>query len=526
MCLRFVLASACWLSLAGAASAEIVLNRDSGSDPSSLDQHRTTTAQEGALLRDLYEGLVTEDGKGELIPGVAQSWDISSDGLTYTFRLRENAKWSNGDPVTAGDFEYSLRRIMDPKTGAGYASILYPIRNAREINTSKLPVDQLGVQALDDHTLKITLASPTPYFLSILAHQTALPLNRKAVEKYGDKFTMAGNMVSNGAYTLVSFTPNAQIVMKKNPYFWDAGSVRIDVVNWVPFEEPASCMRRFEAGELQICGAVAAEQMDYIKANLGKNLRVAPYFGIYYVSVKGEPDGKLRDPRVRQAISMAIDRNFLASEIRRGMMVPGYSMVPPGTQNYVADAPRLEYKDQDILDREDRARQLLAEAGVTPGSLSVKLRYATSINNKNSMIAIADMLKNIGIEASQDEVESTTYFNYLYEKGMYDFAYQAWIGDYNDPYSFLSLFTTGNYFNMSDWSNKDYDALITRSETTTDAKARAETLAEAERILLKEVPVIPLLYPLSQALVSERVEGYSDNLTNVHATRWLSLKTE
>ncbi len=332
--------------------------------------------------------------------------------------------------------------------------------------------------------------------------------------------------MSNGAYTLVSFTPNAQIVMKKNPYFWDAGSVRIDVVNWVPFEEPASCMRRFEAGEIQICGTVAAEQMDYIKANLGKNLRVAPYFGIYYVSVKGEPDGKLRDPRVRQAISMAIDRNFLASEIRRGMMVPGYSMVPPGTQNYVADAPRLEYKDQDILDREDRARQLLAEAGVKPGSLSVKLRYATSINNKNSMIAIADMLKNIGIEASQDEVESTTYFNYLHEKGMYDFAYQAWIGDYNDPYSFLSLFTTGNYFNISDWSNKDYDALITRSETMTDAKARAETLAEAERILLKEVPVIPLLYPLSQALVSERVEGYSDNLTNVHATRWLSLKTK
>ncbi len=160
MYLRFVLASACWLSLAGAASAETVLNRDSGSDPSSLDQHRTTTAQEGALLRDLYEGLVTEDGKGELIPGVAQSWDISSDGLTYTFRLRENAKWSNGDPVTAGDFEYSLRRIMDPKTGAGYASILYPIKNAREINTGKLPVDQLGVHSLDDHTLKITLASP------------------------------------------------------------------------------------------------------------------------------------------------------------------------------------------------------------------------------------------------------------------------------------------------------------------------------------------------------------------------------
>ncbi|MFK0684626.1 peptide ABC transporter substrate-binding protein [Ochrobactrum sp. BD67] len=520
----FLVAGVCWFSLTGLASAETVLNRDSGNDPSTLDQHHTMTVYEAALLNDLYEGLVTEDAKGGLTPGVAQSWDISPDGLTYTFHLRGNAKWSNGDPVTAGDFEYSLHRVMDPKTAAGYANVLYAIKNAREINTGKLPLDQLGVEALDDHTLKITLASPTPYFLSLMTHQTTLPLNRKAVEKYGEKFTWAGNMVSNGAYTLESFTPNAKIVMKKNPYFWNAKTVKIDVVNWVPFEEPASCMRRFEAGEMDICGTVPAEQMDYIKSSLGRNLRVAPYFGTYYLAVKGEPDSKLRDPRVREAISMAIDRKFLAEKIRRGMMLPGNSLVPPGTENYVANAPMLDYKDQDMLDREDRARELLKEAGVTPGSLSVKLRYATSVNNKNSMIAVADMLKNIGIEAVQDEVESTTYFNYLHEKGMYDFAYQAWIGDYNDAYSFLSLFTTGNYFNTSDWSNKDFDALVRKSETMTDAKARAETLAQAERILLKEVPIIPVLYPSSQALVSERVEGYTDNLMNAHATRWLSLK--
>ncbi|RNL46271.1 peptide ABC transporter substrate-binding protein [Ochrobactrum sp. MH181795] len=522
----FFLAGACCFLLVTVASAGTVLNRDSGSDPSTLDQHRTTTVNESALLRDLYEGLVTEDAKGELIPGVAQSWDISPDGLTYTFHLRAGAKWSNGDPVTAGDFEYSLHRIIDPKTGAGYANVLYAIKNAREINTGKLPLDQLGVEALDDRTLKITLTSPTPYFLSLLTHQTTLPLNRKAVEKYGDKFTLEGNMVSNGAYTLASFTPNAQIVMKKNPNYWDASNVKIDVVNWIPFEQPASCMRRFEAGEIDICGTVPAEQMDYIKSNLGHNLRVAPYFGTFYVSVRGEPDSKLRDPRVREAISMAIDRKFLANEIRRGMMMPGYSMVPPGTENYVVDAPRLDYMNLDILDREDKARELLKEAGVAPGSLSVKLRYATSVNNKNTMIAIADMLKNIGINASQDEVEGATYFNYLHEKGMYDFAYQAWIGDYNDAYSFLSMFTTDNYFNNSDWSNKDYDALITKSETMTDTGARAETLAQAERILLKEVPVIPLLYPSSQALVADKVEGYSDNLMNIHATRWLSLQSK
>jgi len=523
---RFLLTGVCLFALAHApvAGAETVLNRDSGTDPATLDQHHTTTVNEGALLNDLYEGLVAFDGKGEVIPGVAKSWEVSLDGLIYTFHFRDDAKWSNGDPVTAADFVYSFRRIMDPNTAAGYANVLYPITNAKEINTGKLPPDQLGVAATDDHTLKITLKSPTPYFLPLLTHHTALPVNRKAIDKYGDKFTLPGNMVSNGAYTLAGFTPNDKIVMKKNPYYWDGGAVKIDIVNWMPFEQPASCMRRFEAKEVEICGTVAAEQMDYIKANLQPYLRVAPYIGVNYLSVKGERDSKLRDPRVRQAISMVIDRKFLSEQIRRGMVLPAYSMVPSGTQNYVSDAPRLSYADNDILDREDKARALLKEAGVVPGSMSVKLRYATSVNNKNTMIAIADMLKNIGITAEQDEVEGATYFNYLQEKGMYDFAYQAWIADYNDPYSFLSLFTTANYFNYSEWSNKDYDALIARSETMTDTEARAKVLAEAEQILLQEVPVIPLLAPSSQALVSDKVVGYSDNLMNEHATRWLSLK--
>lgn len=418
--------------------------------------------------------------------GVAKSWDISPDGLTYTFRLRDDAKWSNGEPVTADDFLFSFRRIMNPQTAAGYASVLYPIKNARMVNTGKMPLDQLGVEAIDTHTLKITLTIPTPYFLMLLTHQTGLPVNRKSVEKYGVKFTQPGNMVSNGAYMLTSFTPNDKVIMKRNPYFWDAKNVKIDVVNWIPFIEPATCMRRFEAKEAGICATVAAEQMDYIKANLGQYLRIAPYLGTYYISIKGEPDSKLRDPRVREAISMAIDRKFLATEIRRGMMLPAYSMVPPSIENYVSDAPRLDYADEDILDREDEAKQLLKEAGVEPNTLSLKLRYATSVNNKNMMIAILDMLKNIGIKASHDEVEGTTYFNYLQEKGMYDIAAHGWIADYSDPYSYLSLFTTDSFFNFAGWSNKEYDALVIKSETMTDTKARTETLAQAERILLKE----------------------------------------
>ncbi len=480
----FLMTGVCLMALAGAASAETVLNRGNDTDPATLDQHHTTTVSENRVLRDLYEGLLAQNEKGEAIPGAAVSWHISEDGLTYTFHMRENAKWSNGDPVTAGDFEFSFRRIMDPKTAAGYA----------------------------------------PYFLELLTHQTGFPVNKKAVEKFGDKFTLPGNMVTNGAYTLVSFTPNDKISMKKNPNYWDASNVKIDAVNWIPFEDRASCMRRFEAKEVDICSDVPAEQMDYVKKNLGGQFRLAPYLGIYYVDIKGEPSSKLRDPRVRKAISMAVDREFLANEVWRGVMLPASSMVPPGIANYVKDAPKLDFADEDVLDREDKAKELLQEAGVQPGSLSVTLRYNTSENHKNTMAALANMLGNIGIKATLNEVEGATFYNYLQEKGMFDITRDGWIGDYNDPNSFLELYTTGNYFNYAEWSNKDYDALMAKSATTTDLAERAKILAEAEKILLGDGAVVPLMYYSSTALVADRVQGYEDNLMNSHGTRWLSTK--
>jgi oligopeptide transport system substrate-binding protein len=520
----FLMTGICLMALSGAASAETVLNRGNDTDPATLDQHHTTTVSENRVLRDLYEGLLAQNEKGEAIPGAAASWDISGDGLTYTFHMRENAKWSNGDPVTAGDFEFSFRRIMDPKTAAGYASVLYAIKNAEEVATGKMPVDQLGVKALDDKTLQIDLKNPAPYFLELLTHQTGFPVNKKAVEKFGDKFTLPGNMVTNGAYTLVGFTPNDKISMKKNPNYWDASNVKIDAVNWIPFEDRASCMRRFEAKEVDICSDVPAEQMDYVKKNLGSQFRLAPYLGIYYVDIKGEPSSKLRDPRVRRAISMAVDREFLANEVWRGVMLPASSMVPPGIANYVKDARKLDFADEDVLDREDKAKELLQEAGVQPGSLSVTLRYNTSENHKNTMAALANMLGNIGIKATLNEVEGATFYNYLQEKGMFDITRDGWIGDYNDPNSFLELYTTGNYFNYAEWSNKDYDALMAKSATTTDLKERAKILAEAEKILLGDGAVVPLMYYSSTALVADRVQGYEDNLMNSHGTRWLSTK--
>lgn len=519
-----ILASCAAFALsAGMASAEVVLNRGNDTDPSTLDHHRTQTVSEGRILKDLYDGLVIQNAKGEAVPGTAESWTISEDGLVYTFKLRSDAKWSNGDPVTAHDFDFAFHRIMDPATAAGYASMLFPIKNAEEVAGGKLPVTDLGVKALDDLTLEITLKAPTPYFLELLTHQTGLPLHKASVEANGDKFTTPGTLVTNGAYKLVSFQPNDKIVMAKNEHYYDAANVKIDTINWIPFEDRASCMRRFEAGEVQICSDVAAEQMDYVKANLADELRIAPYLGIYYLPVKGAPDSKLKDARVRKAISLVIDREFLADQVWRSTMLPGYSWVPPGIVNYVENPPMADFKDMDMLDREDAAKKLLEEAGVKEGELTVELRYNTSENNKNTMAAVADNLANIGIKGELNEVEGASYFNYMREDGPFDIARAGWIGDYNDPQNFLMLLESGVSFNYARWSNADYDALMQKAAATVDLGERAKALAEAETIMLAETPAIPILYYSSRALVSKKVNGYEDNLMDAHASRWLSL---
>ncbi|MBK3744782.1 peptide ABC transporter substrate-binding protein [Paraburkholderia aspalathi] len=521
---KILMASVCLLALSSAASAEVVLNRGNDTDPATLDHHRTSTVAEGNVLRDLYDGLVIQDADGKAIPGVAKSWDVSEDGKTYTFHLRDDAKWSNGDKVTAGDFQFAFRRLMDPKTAAGYASVLFVINNAEAVAGGKKPLEELGVEAIDDATLKFTLSSPAPYFLELLTHQTTFPLHQKSVEANGDKFTTPGKMVTNGAFMLESFTPNDKIVMKKNPQYYEADQVKIDTINWIPFEDRASCMRRFEANEVQICSDVPAEQLDYVKKNLAKEFRMAPYLGSYYLPVKGKTaDSKLKDPRVREAISMALDRDFIANQVWQGTMLPGYSMVPPGINNYV-EGVRLDYADEDMLEREDKAKALLKGAGVEPGSLSVELLYNTSENNKNTMAAIADMLSNIDIKASLNETEGATYFNFLRDDGPFDIARAGWIGDYNDPQNFLFISESNVSFNYSKWKNADYDALMAKAANTIDLKERANILADAERIQLKETGNIPLLYYSSRALVSDRVEGWNDNLMDAHKSRWISLK--
>ncbi len=525
--LKAALLSTALCALGGAAiapaQAEAVYNRGNDTDPTTLDHHKTSTVAEGNLMRDLYEGLVVQNNKAEVVPGVAKSWEISSDGLVYTFKLRDDAKWSNGDPVKASDFVFAYQRIQNPETAAPYANMLYPILNAEQINKGEKQAAELGAKALDDYTLEITLNAPTPYFLELLTHQTGHPLHQASVEQFGDQFTRPGNMVTNGAYMLESFTPNDKITMRKNPHFHGAADVKIDVVNFIPFEDRATCLRRFEAKEVLSCSDLDNQQMDYMKQNLGDQVHVVPYLGVYYLPVKVKKE-KLSDPRVRQAISMAIDRDFLATQIWRGSMLPAFSFVPPGIGNYGENAV-LPYANDDILDREDAAKALLAEAGVAEGTLSVELRYNTSENNKNTMTAIGDMLKNVGIGSTIVEMEGTGYFDYMKQDGDFDITRAGWIGDYSDPQNFLFLFESQNLgFNYPRWANADYDALMQKAAQTIDLKERAAVLKDAEALLLKEMPIIPILYYSSAALVSSSLKGWEDNVMNVHGTRWMSIE--
>ena len=308
---------------------------------------------------------------GALAPGVAESWSASPDGLRYTFKLRDS-KWSNGEPVVAGDFVYSFRRLLDPATGAQYANLFYVLKNGEAINKGAMKPESLGVKALDSHTLEIELERPTPYILGLLAHQTAAPVNPANVEKYGADFVRPGNLVSNGAYKLAQFTPNDRIVLTRNDNFHDAANVRVDREEILPLEDRSAALRRFQAGEIDSYNDAPADQIPFIRERLKDQFQISPTLGVLYLSFNTKKP-PFDDPRVRNALSMVVDREFLAEKIWCGSMLPGYSLVPPGIDNY---GPPVDpqFRDLSPIEAEDQAKALLKAAGYGPGRQAAQRR--------------------------------------------------------------------------------------------------------------------------------------------------------
>jgi oligopeptide transport system substrate-binding protein len=513
------------VALAGAAAAQVVYHRGNDAEPETLDAHKTSTVGEGHVLRDLYEGLVIHNAKGEVVPGVAEKWELSDDGKLYRFTLRANAKWSNGDPVKASDFVFAYRRIMAPETGAKYANILYPILNAEKINKGQVKPEELGATAIDDHTLEIRLERPTPYFIQLLTHQTGLPLHPPTVEKFGKDYVKPGNLVSNGAYMLAEFVPNSHIKVVKNPYFHDAQNVQIDVVMFYPISDLAAAARRFQAGELHSTPDIPADQMKSLKERFGNQVVLGPYLGVWALPVNTSKP-PFNDVRVRKALSMVIDREDIAERIWSETMQPAYSFVPPGIGNYGTPAT-AEYKDMSPIEREDKAKELLKEAGFGPGGkqLKVELRYNTLDNNRNTVVAIADMWKRVGVETSFINTDAKTHFAYLRDGGDFDIARYGWIGDYSDPQNFLFLLESDNKgFNYGKWKNDEYDALMKQAAGEIDLNKRAGILLKAEQIFMREEPWIPVLHYGTKNLISPKLVGFHQNLRGVYPSRFLQIK--
>lgn len=503
------------------ASAEKVLRIANQGEPETLDPQKTSTTVESNILRNLFEGLVVMDPKGNVAPGVAESWNASEDGVTYTFHLRD-AKWSNGDPVTASDFVFSLRRIQDPKTKSQYAEVLYPIKNAEEVNTGKAELSALGVEAVDAKTLKITLKAPTPYFLQLLTHQTGLPVNEKAVTSLGDEWVKPGKMVSNGAYTLNDVKPSAYIKLVKNPNYWGAGKVAIDTVMFDPSEDRAAVLKRYRAGEFDIVyGDLPNDQLDWLKQNMPKELHIAPYAGVYYYTFNtAKPP--LNDQRIRQALTMAINREVLVEKITLAGELPAYGFVPDSIANYTSQKVSWAKLSQDQKDAE--ALKLMKEAGYGPDKpLKLQLAYNTSENHKKIAVAIAAMWKKLGVDVDLVNTELKVHYANM-RQGDFQVGRAGWIADYNDAQNFLFLSQTSTkQQNYAKFSNPEYDKLMDQASTTGDVQKRAGMLEQAETILLKELPVLPIYFYVSKNLVSTKVKGWEDNPFNVVYVRNLSL---
>lgn len=512
------------MAMSGSALAQ-TLHISNGGEPASLDPHRVSGTWENRIVGDYIEGLVTEDAAAEAIPGMAESWDISEDGTVYTFHLRDGAVWSDGEPVTAHDFVFSFQRLMNPETAAGYAYLQYTIKNAAAVNGGDLPVEELGVVAIDDKTLEITLENPAPFFLQALTHYTAYPVPQHAYEEFGEDWTRPENIIANGPYIPVEWQPGSHIKSVKNEAYYDAANVQIQEVMYYPLDDLNAAVNRYRAGEFDMLTDFPADQLSMFEANHPGEADVSPYLGVHYY-VMNQNTEKLQDVNVRKALSMAINREVIGANLWGTGELAAYSWVPPGTANYDGMSFRYDWADTPYEERVEEARALLEEAGYgSSNPLQLEIKYNTNDNHQRLAVAIAAMWEQLGVQTSFFNSEVAVHYDAL-QNGDFDSIGRAgWIMDYNDPINMLDLLKTGIDYNYGRYSNPEFDALLNASALETDIEARAQILLEAETMAMEEYAALPLAFYVSRNVVSPKVEGFVPNARDVHRTRWMS-KTE
>lgn len=486
-----------------------------GADPQTIDPGLNNSVEGGTVIENAFEGLVNIDTKEQPVPGVATSWKISADGLTYTFTLRKDAKWSDGKGVTAKDFEYAWKRALDPATASDYAYQLYYLKNGQGYNESaaaakdKTPgiapatKDQVGVQAVDDYTLKVTLASPTPYFLALTAFPTYMPLRQDVVDKDPKGWaTKPATYISNGAFNMTDWKLKSTMTFSKNANYWNKASIKLDTITYYMLDQETSATAAFTTGQVDINDLIpVAQKPSLVKDGTAKNY---PYLGTYYYCInvgdKGTANGAavtkaLKDVKVRQALNLAIDKQSLVTNVTKGGEMPATAFVPTGIKdNNGKDFTTTKYLPAagDVT----KAQQLLSDAGYPGGKgfPTIEILYNTSQNHQNIAAAVQDMLKkNLGINVTLRNVERKVQLDDL-SKETFQLCRTGWIADYADPMTFLDMWVTNGGNNNSGYSNPAYDKLILAAKAETDATKRMTDMHDAETILMNDLPIIPLYF--------------------------------
>ena len=500
-----------------------VLQLHNGGDVTSLDPHKVSGDWENRVVGDIFEGLVTEDADANAIPAGAESWDISEDGMTYTFKLRKEVKWSDGTPVTANDYVFALQRIMNPETASSYAYLQYPIKNAEAINSGdETDFSKLGIKAVDDHTLEITLKEPTPYFLDALMHYTAYPVPKHVVEAKGDDWVKIENIAVNGPYKPTEWVPGSHVLTTKNDTHYAVDSLKIDGVKFHTLEDQSAALKRYRAGEFDMLTDFPADQYEWMKENLPGHAQVAPFMGVYYYTMNNSHPA-LKDKRVRQALSMSINREVIGPSVLGTGELPAYSWVPPGTNNYPGTY-KVSWADMPYNEKVAKAKELLTEAGYgSDKPLKLQLKYNTNENHKRVAVAIAAMWKELGVEIELFNQEVKVHYADL-KKGEAEVARAGWLMDYNDPINMLDLLRSDIQYNYGRYNSAEYDALLKKASTELDLAKRGEILQEAEKLAMEESAVIPIYNYLAKNVVNPKVKGFKNNVKDVHRTRWLSIE--
>ncbi|GED23478.1 peptide ABC transporter substrate-binding protein [Halomonas halmophila] len=478
---------------------------------------------ESQVLMDVYEGLFKLAPDGELLPGMATDYQVSEDGRTYTFQLRDDARWSDGEPVTAEDFVTGWRHLLKPRNASKYAYMLYPVVNAEAVNRGDMPPEKLGVEALDEgRTLRVELEHSTPYFPQLLTHYTAYPLPTHLLEEHGSDWVDLEHIATNGAFTPVEWVSQSRISVEPNSQYYDAEQVSLERVNYHTSEDRNAALSRFRAGELDIVREYASERYQWLKENLPEATRMAPYLGSYYYVFNHRDGHPTSDARVREALSLAIRRKVLAEQLMQGTFEPAHAFVPPGVNHYegLDEAPTAGKLEA----RMARARKLLQEAGYGPDNpLQLRLRYNSSEEHKRIAVAIAAMWRPLGVEVDLINAEATVHYQTIAE-GDFDVARAGWVADYNDAENFLTLLKSGVGNNYGAYANPAFDALLEKAARTQDADARQALLEEAETLAMQDHAVAPLLYYVSRNLVNPALKGWQNNIEDDHPSRWISFE--